>query len=49
LAVYQTFSDAQRGISRFIEEVYDQKRLHSASGHHPPRELEELLAIGVLS
>jgi transposase InsO family protein len=48
LADYQAFSDAQRGISHFIEEVYDQKRLHSALGYRPPREFEELFAAGVL-
>jgi putative transposase len=45
---YQTFADAERGIGRFIEEVYDRKRLHSALGYRPPSEFEELFAAGVL-
>jgi transposase InsO family protein len=45
---YATFADAQRGIGRFIEEVYDRKRLHSSLGYRPPNEFEELFAAGVL-
>ena len=48
LADYQTFAEAASGICRFIEEVYDRKRLHSALGYRPPREFEELFAAGVL-
>lgn len=48
LAEYATFQDAERGIGPFIDEVYNQKRLHSALGYRPPTEFEELFAAGVL-
>jgi transposase InsO family protein len=48
LQEYRSFAEAKQGIGRFIEEVYDQKRLHSALGYRPPSEYEELLAAGVL-
>jgi putative transposase len=44
---YQGFEEAEGSIGRFIEEVYDQKRLHSALGYRPPSEFEELLAAGI--
>lgn len=43
---YQTFSEAKQAISRFIEAVYNEKRLHSSLGYRPPSEFEELLAAG---
>ncbi len=45
---YQTFAEAKRSLSRFIEDVYNQKRLHSSLGYRPPSEFEELLAAGTL-
>ena len=48
LQEYRTFREAKQAIGRFIEEVYNQKRLHSALGHRPPSEFEALLAAGVL-
>jgi putative transposase len=48
LAEYATFAEAQHGVGRFIEQVYDRKRLHSALGYRPPCEFEELFAAGVL-
>jgi transposase InsO family protein len=48
LAEYATFQDALAGIGPFIDEVYNQKRLHSALGYRPPSEFEELFAAGVL-
>jgi len=48
LESYGSFAEAQRGIDRFIGEVYNRKRLHSALGYRPPCEFEELLAAGVL-
>jgi putative transposase len=48
LAEYATFQEAVAGIGPFIDEVYNQKRLHSALGYRPPSEFEELFAAGVL-
>lgn len=39
---YETFSDAEGQISRFIDDVYNQKRLHSSLGYLPPVEYESL-------
>jgi putative transposase len=38
---YDSFTDAYSDIGHFIEEVYNQKRLHSAIGYQPPAEFEE--------
>ena len=46
LQEYQTFTEAKQAISRFIEAVYNEKRLHSSLGYRPPSEFEELLAAG---
>jgi putative transposase len=40
---YQNFAEAHGRISQFIEEVYNEKRLHSALGYRPPAEFERLL------
>jgi putative transposase len=48
LQEYQTFEEAEASIGRFIEEVYNQKRLHSALGYRPPCEFEELALAGAL-
>jgi putative transposase len=37
---YLDFTDARRGIGRFIESVYNEKRLHSALGYLSPAEFE---------
>jgi putative transposase len=37
---YETFEDAYRNIKRFIELVYNKKRLHSSIGYVPPEEFE---------
>lgn len=44
LAGYQTFDDVVRRLPRFIEDVYNTKRLHSALGYLPPQEFEHKLA-----
>jgi putative transposase len=40
---YQNFAEARGRIGQFIEEVYNEKRLHSAVGYRPPTEFERLL------
>ena len=42
---YSDFDKAQQNIGRFIEEVYNQKRLHSSLGYVPPVEFEALHAL----
>ena len=39
---YRTIEDVQRRIPYFIEEVYNQKRLHSSLRYRPPCEYEAL-------
>jgi len=45
---YETFEEAEASIGRFIEEVYNRKRLHSSLGYRPPCEFEELTLAGTL-
>jgi putative transposase len=40
---YHNFAEAYERIGQFIEEVYNEKRLHSALGYRPPAEFERLL------
>jgi len=40
---YETVTEARGRISHFLEEVYNQKRLHSAIGYLPPAEYEQQL------
>jgi putative transposase len=37
---YRDLTDARRSIERFIERIYNSKRLHSALGYRPPAEFE---------
>ncbi|WP_399128586.1 integrase core domain-containing protein [Actinacidiphila sp. ITFR-21] len=37
--IYPTREDARRDITRYIELWYNHKRLHSAVGYRPPREV----------
>jgi putative transposase len=45
---YQSFGEAEASIGRFIDDVDNQKRLHSALGYRPPTEFEELFLNGTL-
>jgi putative transposase len=49
LQEYWNYAEAQRSIGRFIDEVYNEKRLHSSLGYRPPSEFEALLRAGFLS
>jgi putative transposase len=41
---YRDIDEAQQHLDRFIEDVYNTKRLHSALGYRPPAEFELLLS-----
>jgi putative transposase len=41
LSEYQDYADALRQIARFIEAVYNRKRIHSALGYLTPEEFEQ--------
>jgi putative transposase len=42
---YRDLPDALRSLRRFIEKVYNEKRLHSALGYLPPAEFEAHLVV----
>jgi putative transposase len=41
---YRDWAEARAFIGHFLEQVYNEKRLHSALGYLPPVEFEESLA-----
>jgi len=43
---YRDLAEARASLQRFIEKVYNQKRLHSALGYRPPAEFERALSAG---
>ena len=45
LSEYEDFDEAYTNIRIFIEEVYNEKRLHSSIGYLPPNEFEAKLAL----
>lgn len=46
---YQTFEDPLRNIWHFIEDVYNQKRLHSALGYKSPIQFEMEVALNTIA
>jgi transposase InsO family protein len=46
LADYETYDDVLAAIPRFIDEVYNTKRLHSSLGYWAPDEYELLWETG---
>jgi putative transposase len=40
---YRVFAEAELGIEHFIDDIYNEKRLHSALGYRPPAEFERSL------
>ena len=41
---YRDIFEAQASVARFLDQVYNQQRLHSALGYRPPVEFEQSLA-----
>jgi len=46
---YETFEDALENIGKFIDEVYNEKRMHSALGYMSPIEFEREVALNTSS
>ena len=42
---YRTLADVQERLPYFIEQVYNQKRLHSSLGYRPPDEFEQMCLV----
>ena len=37
---YKTMNDVLNNLPKFIDEIYNEKRLHSSLGYMPPKEFE---------
>ena len=46
---YETFSDALDNIGRFIDDVYNKKRLHSSLGYKSPDDFEREVKLNMLT
>ena len=42
---YRNLTEARARIGEFLEEIYNQKRLHSSLGYCPPAEFERLQSL----
>ena len=49
LTEYETIEDVLKAVPRFIEAVYNEKRIHSSLNYYSPEEFEELAASGLLA
>ena len=46
---YRDEQEVRKGVGRFLEKVYNEKRLHSALGYVPPAEFERSLSPGTVA
>ena len=46
---YRVFKEAELGIEHFIDDIYNEKRLHSALGYLPPAEFERSLNVRLVA
>ena len=46
---YRDLAEARASIQRFLEKIYNEKRLHSALGYLPPAEFERSLRLALVA